>query len=436
MDLKSILGYSVGSPYRGNPYIDINTPGGLIDMSNTNIDLIGIDNKGNKKKMKAGRKNPYRFEGDIVREFPMQTGGFFENAQQINDANEAERAKLRAKRVSPWLANNTVVARNPGDPIPQYYYPNGQLAQPEAPRATTLPSGVNINMIENTQQGYGYFHPQNGNFVVVDPQAIYQRYGQKPTIPTGVAANSVASNTRNIYQKGGFTAKDLYKYLFDDSDESEYEDNQGEDYAENENTAPTDAEIQGAEAFIPEPDDYQIALQMAMQQDELLTTARNPYIKDAASARAVGTNPYTPVEQANISNPSKYAFEYFQKKGVPPHIAAGIVGNLIQESGNFRPDVVTDDITGDNGTSHGIAQWHKDRWPAYLRWASSQGRNPKELDSQLEYVYVEATQRGDLDKVSTAKTSSEAANLFAKYYERPAVIDKNRANNARQLYPD
>jgi len=75
MDLQSLLGYSKGSPYANNPYLDIHTPEGLIDMSNTPFDLFGIDNKGNKKKMKAGRKNPYKFEGDVVREIPMQVGG-------------------------------------------------------------------------------------------------------------------------------------------------------------------------------------------------------------------------------------------------------------------------------------------------------------------------------------------------------------------------
>jgi len=69
-DLISILGYSKNSPFKGNPYLDIHTPDGLIDMSNTDMDLIGIDNKGNKKKMKAGRKNPYKFEGNVVREIP------------------------------------------------------------------------------------------------------------------------------------------------------------------------------------------------------------------------------------------------------------------------------------------------------------------------------------------------------------------------------
>ncbi len=76
IDLKSILGYQQGSPYSNNPYLDIHTPEGLIDMSNTPMDLVGIDNKGNKKKMKANSKNPYKFEGSIVREIPiMQRGG-------------------------------------------------------------------------------------------------------------------------------------------------------------------------------------------------------------------------------------------------------------------------------------------------------------------------------------------------------------------------
>lgn len=75
MDLQSILGYSKGSPYANNPYLDIHTPEGLIDMSNTPFDLLGVDNLGNKKRMKAGRKNPYKFEGSIVRETPMQKGG-------------------------------------------------------------------------------------------------------------------------------------------------------------------------------------------------------------------------------------------------------------------------------------------------------------------------------------------------------------------------
>lgn len=75
MDLQSIMGYAHNSPFRNAPYLDITTPKGLITMENTPIDLMGIDNLGNVKKMKAKSKNPYKFAGTMVREIPMQNGG-------------------------------------------------------------------------------------------------------------------------------------------------------------------------------------------------------------------------------------------------------------------------------------------------------------------------------------------------------------------------
>lgn len=86
MDIKSILGYADNSPFRNNPYLDIKTPEGTITMENTSVDLLGIDNLGNVKKMKANSKNPYKFEGTTVREIPlnknpyMQGGGSMKNA--------------------------------------------------------------------------------------------------------------------------------------------------------------------------------------------------------------------------------------------------------------------------------------------------------------------------------------------------------------------
>ena len=75
IDLKSIMGYSQNSPFSNSPYLDIKTPEGLITMENTPIDLLGIDNYGNIKKMKAGKKVPYKFSGNLVREIPMKMGG-------------------------------------------------------------------------------------------------------------------------------------------------------------------------------------------------------------------------------------------------------------------------------------------------------------------------------------------------------------------------
>ncbi len=75
MDLKSVMGYGYNSPFSNSPYLDIKTPEGLITMENTPVDLLGVDNMGNVKKMKANRKKPYRFSGDVVREIPMKMGG-------------------------------------------------------------------------------------------------------------------------------------------------------------------------------------------------------------------------------------------------------------------------------------------------------------------------------------------------------------------------
>lgn len=72
------MGYAHNSPYRNAPYLDIKTPEGLITMEDTPIDLLGVDNLGNIKKMKANSKNPYKFEGDMVREIPMKKGGYTE----------------------------------------------------------------------------------------------------------------------------------------------------------------------------------------------------------------------------------------------------------------------------------------------------------------------------------------------------------------------
>ena len=42
----------------------------LITMEDVEFDVKGTDNLGNTKKMKAGRKKPYKFPGDYVVETP------------------------------------------------------------------------------------------------------------------------------------------------------------------------------------------------------------------------------------------------------------------------------------------------------------------------------------------------------------------------------
>ncbi len=69
---KSIsrMGYRDDSPYKNQPYININTPNGLIDMSATGIPLLAIDNKGVTKYLKP-YSGMHKFPGNKVMEIPM-----------------------------------------------------------------------------------------------------------------------------------------------------------------------------------------------------------------------------------------------------------------------------------------------------------------------------------------------------------------------------
>lgn len=135
-----------------------------------------------------------------------QGGNVFTSQEQISKANEDLRAMLTRQNAPQYLASNSVVARNVGDAKPTWSYPNGMPPQDSAPKASTLPFGVDINQIQNTQDGYGYIHPQNGNFVKVDANTIYSKYGQKPSQPVttqSINAMAKAFLFGGKYRKGG-----------------------------------------------------------------------------------------------------------------------------------------------------------------------------------------------------------------------------------------
>lgn len=239
--------------------------------------------------------------------------------------------------------------------------------------------------------------------------------------------------TERRFQQGGD-----YEFLFGDDDESDYETSEDEDLPA---TAPS-ANPRQQDAG------YQSLLDMAMSIN--VEDYGDPYLdKRAYKSQPHGASYAVPTSTGSVTPPpatstpagdrSVYAYNYLKNKGVPDHVAAGMVGNFIQESGNFREDVIQGTRSGDNGTSFGIAQWHigkgTDRWNPLIQYAKKTGRDHRTLEFQLDYALMEAKERGDYDKVLKARNSEEAANLFAKYYERPAIIDKNRAKYARQLNP-
>jgi hypothetical protein len=114
--------------------------------------------------------------------------------------------------------------------------------------------------------------------------------------------------------------------------------------------------------------------------------------------------------------------------GLAPHQAAGIVGNLVHESGQ---DLNPWGPTGDNGTAWGTAQWRGDRLaklkarPDYQTVEGQQAFMRQELDGSENRAYR---------ALQAAKTPEEAAHAWDAMYERSdgSTRDKRMAS-ARQL---
>lgn len=118
------------------------------------------------------------------------------------------------------------------------------------------------------------------------------------------------------------------------------------------------------------------------------------------------------------------AFNYFVSKGLSAAQSAGIVGNLMQESG-VNPNAVQP-----NGVGHGIAQWSAgDRWDgnqtdSVKSFAATKGGNMLDLAIQLDFMWYEMSQvspwNQSLPALRATSTPQDAAIAFEKTYERSA----------------
>jgi hypothetical protein len=142
----------------------------------------------------------------------------------------------------------------------------------------------------------------------------------------------------------------------------------------------------------------------------------------------------TSANQLSADSNSKKAFDFFIGKGLTAIQAAGIIGNLQQESGL---DPAIEQLGG--GPGRGIAQWSAGgRWDTgalnCTDFAAAQGKDVASLDVQLDFIWKELTDvtAFGLDDLKSATTLEDAVEIFQDKYEICGTCDAgNRVSFAQ-----
>jgi len=105
------------------------------------------------------------------------------------------------------------------------------------------------------------------------------------------------------------------------------------------------------------------------------------------------------------------------QRGVPQHVAEGVVMNFQDESG------LDTSIPGDNGNAYGLAQWNGPRRVRLHDYARSRGTSADDLDTQLDYFMREnvGPEAAAWKQVMAAPDRNSAAVAFVNHWERPAT---------------
>lgn len=132
---------------------------------------------------------------------------------------------------------------------------------------------------------------------------------------------------------------------------------------------------------------------------------------------------------AGLNERAQAAMRYFESQGWSKEQAAGIVSNLIYESGgqlNHRQ------AQFGGGPGFGLAQWEGPRQADFQRVMGVDIRQST-FEQQLAFIQWELTNTESAagDALRGAGTADEAANIFLRRFERPRDPDASQAERTR-----
>lgn len=162
-----------------------------------------------------------------------------------------------------------------------------------------------------------------------------------------------------------------------------------------------------------------------------------------AGLTAPAVDPATLEPLAAPSESAQITYDFFRGINYSDAAARGILGNIIVESANFKPEIVQLTSGGDlDGNSYGICQWRGPRVTGdkgLYSFAKDPvlnpgGLNPGNLMTQLKFVEYELNINPALGKAGLFKctTPAQAAVHFMRKFEIPADFP----GGGTSAYPD
>lgn len=187
------------------------------------------------------------------------------------------------------------------------------------------------------------------------------------------------------------------------------------------------------------PNYYEMGGQLPQGKFGMMETLALPMLPSYSNSSINAQNSAYPEEMTSakpimttkeVQQKATQARDYLMSQGLRKHEAAGIVGNLMQESGMNAA------ITNSIG-AFGTAQWLGPRKKNLINWAANNNRNPQDMYTQLDYILQEPGESAKmLNALKKTQNASQAARTFSQIYERPGKAEANnhkRAGYAEQL---
>lgn len=444
INAESVMGYRNDSPFRYNPYNIIQS--NIISMDNVDTPLYAINN--GQIHFLPPNSGTYKFKGKRTLELPAYfSGGISDPYKLLYEQNRKERMELmqqdmeqrqREQQRKSQIINSPppIISSNPqitANPLPTNWVNTQVEAWQNRNTSNSIGGDLKsmgtdlLNIIAPTQQ------------MLLGLSRRYEENRKKANLPddfnpTFQYVENDYGEPQDFYKKGGIKKFqdggedfDAYDFIYGDEQDEITQKIEENNTQLTEQLAEKDAKIEEANRKLADLEQDNLAMAEAMYESPNYSR-RQMILNDGQS---YSDNSYSEVQGAAINADARKVVGYLQEQhGLPKHVAAGIASNIHHES-SFKPTAV-----GDRGTSYGVMQWRdpspgKGRKTNMLNWMKENGRNPNDIYAQIDFGIYEAKQRGDLQRAMNTQSAEDAAYVWAKYFERPKVIDPKRMATAR-----